>query len=219
MPVACGQVSACGALCYAARMSAAYKLPLSATFAELAAHPDDARLEVVAGEVVEKEMATYEHGDCQGLIISETNRRFRRGGGGRAGWWFASEVLVELFDHELYIPDVSGWRRDRHSERPTGRPVRARPDWVCEILSPSTANRDLGVKRAAYAAAGVEHLWFVNLEHRTLTALRLGAEGYVMVYTTGPDRAARVPPFDHEPIDVAQFFGLEPEETPTGEGA
>jgi Uma2 family endonuclease len=199
-------------------MNAAYTLTLPATFADLAARPDDARLEIVAGEVVEKEMATYEHGDCQLAVGEGLRSRFRRGGDGRPGWFFASEVFIELFDHELYIPDVAGWRRDRHPERPSGRPVRARPDWVCEILSPSTANRDLGVKRAAYAAAGVEHLWFVNLEHRTLTALRLGSEGYVMVYATGPDREARVPPFDHEPIDVAQFFGLEPEETPSGEG-
>jgi Uma2 family endonuclease len=195
-------------------MNAALKRLPPATFDDLADQPGDARLEIVDGEIVEKEAASFEHGDCQLALGEGLRSRFRRGGGGHPGWWFASEVLVELFPHEAYLPDVAGWRRDRHPERPAGRPVRARPDWVCEILSPSTAERDLGVKRAAYAAAGVDHYWVVNLEHRTLTALRLSDQGYVMVHVTGPDREARVPPFEHEPIDVAQFFGIEPDPEP-----
>jgi Uma2 family endonuclease len=195
-------------------MTTARKLVPHGTFDDLADLPDDARLEIIAGEFVQKEPATFEHGDTQ-LAVGESLRlRFRRGGGDHPGWWFASEVLVELFPDELSIPDVAGWRRDRHPERPSGRPVRARPDWICEILSASTAHRDLGPKRAAYAAAGVEHYWIIDLEHRVSTVFRLGAEGYVIVHASGPDRAARVPPFAHEPIDVAQFFGLEPEDDP-----
>lgn len=194
-------------------MNTARKLHAPATFADdLASAPEDARLEIIGGEVFEKETASFEHGECQGLLITEANQRFRRGGEGHPGWWFASEVLIEFFPDEIYIPDVAGWRRDRHPERPSGRPVRARPDWICEILSPSTARRDLGEKRAAYAAAGVEFLWFINLEHRTLTALRLGEQGYVLVQAVGPEPAARVPPFEHADLDVGLFFGVEPGE-------
>jgi Uma2 family endonuclease len=194
-------------------MNTARKLHAPATFADdLASAPEDARLEIIGGEVFEKETASFEHGDCQ-LALGEGLRvRFRRGDDGHPGWWFASEVLIELFPDEIYIPDVAGWRRDRHPERPSGRPVRARPDWICEILSPSTARRDLGEKRAAYAAAGVEFLWFINLEHRTLTALRLGEQGYVLVQAVGPEPAARVPPFEHADLDVGLFFGVEPGE-------
>ena len=52
------------------------------------------------------------------------------------------EVHVEHAPHELCCHDAAGWRRDRVPERPRGWPVRIRPDWVCEIVSPSTASRD-----------------------------------------------------------------------------
>lgn len=188
-------------------MNAAYTLTLPATFADLAANPDDARLEIVAGEVVEKELATYEHGDCQGLIISETNRRFRRGGDGRPGWYFASEVLVELFDHELYIPDVAGWRRDRHPERPSGRPVRARPDWVCEILSPSTAADDRALKMPFYAQAGIGHLWIVDPLLFTLEVYRLDAGTWRQVGVWRDDAVVQAEPFDAKPLKLARLWG------------
>jgi hypothetical protein len=51
-----------------------------------------------------------------------------------------------LAPHEVYLPDIAGWRLTRVPEQPRERPVRTAPDWVCEILSPSTADRDTGHK-------------------------------------------------------------------------
>lgn len=48
---------------------------------------------------------------------------------------------------------------------------------VVEVLSPSTWRRDLGLKRDAYAAAGVEHYWVVSPTLPSLTVYRLGADG------------------------------------------
>jgi Uma2 family endonuclease len=45
------------------------------------------------------------------------------------------------------------------------------PDWVCEVLSPSTASLDRGDKLKAYAAFDVKHVWFVDPEARTLEIL------------------------------------------------
>lgn len=53
----------------------------------------------------------------------------------------------------------------------------AAPVLVVEVLSPSTWRRDLGPKRDAYAAAGVEHYWIVAPDTPSLTAYRLAAEG------------------------------------------
>jgi hypothetical protein len=73
-------------------------------------------------------------------------------------------------------------------------------------------SRGLGHRGQGRGAAGVEFLWFINLEHRTLTALRLGEQGYVLVQAVGPEPAARVPPFEHADLDVGLFFGVEPGE-------
>jgi Uma2 family endonuclease len=114
-----------------------------ATAADLAALPDDARAELVGGEIVQKANPGFEHGDAQGSLCELLKPPFQRGRGGPGGWWIVTEVEVEFGAHDVYRPDVAGWRRERVPERPRGRPVRIRPDWICEVLSASTAARDL----------------------------------------------------------------------------
>ncbi|MDE2791595.1 MAG: Uma2 family endonuclease [Paracoccaceae bacterium] len=47
------------------------------------------------------------------------------------------------------------------------------PDWVCELLSPSTRQLDQSEMRDLYAREGVRHLWFVDPDARTLEAFEL----------------------------------------------
>ena len=49
------------------------------------------------------------------------------------------------------------------------RGVRGAPDWVAEVLSPSTAARDQIAKRRIYERAGVREYWLVHPTDRTLT--------------------------------------------------
>lgn len=58
------------------------------------------------------------------------------------------------------------------------RGVRGAPDWVTEVLSPSSASHDQTVKLAAYERAGVREYWLVHPTDRVLTVYRLGADGY-----------------------------------------
>jgi len=178
-----------------------------ATAADLLALPDDARAEIVGGEVVHKAAPAFEHGDAQGAVCALLKPPFQQGRGGPGGWWIASEVEVEFETHEIYLPDVSGWRRERVPERPTGRPVRVRPDWVCEVLSPSTAARDIGPKLRTYHRCGVPHYWIVDTEHETLTVYRWGAEGYVVVLSAGGEESVRAEPFEAITIHIPELFG------------
>ena len=58
------------------------------------------------------------------------------------------------------------------------RGVRGAPDWVAEVLSPSTARHDQTVKLAAYERAGVREVWLIDPVDRTLTIYRLEAGCY-----------------------------------------
>ena len=49
------------------------------------------------------------------------------------------------------------------------RGCRGAPDWVIEILSPSTAGHDLIIKRRLYERVGVREYWLVHPTDRTLT--------------------------------------------------
>ena len=58
------------------------------------------------------------------------------------------------------------------------RGTRGAPDWVVEVLSPSTARHDQFVKVPAYERAGVREVWLVHPIDCTLTIYRLEAGRY-----------------------------------------
>jgi Uma2 family endonuclease len=184
-----------------------------ATFAELA-RLGDLRAEILHGDIVQKADPSAEHGVAQGAIAGFVGRRFHRRGGGRwpGGWWIATEVDVEYRPHEVFRHDVVGWRRDRTSECPRGRPIRARPDWVCEILSPSNEKRDLVDKMRLLREAGVGHYWIVNPEERILVVHRLDERGWVVALSAGDGETVRAEPFDAVDLRVATLFGDEDDE-------
>lgn len=154
-----------------------------------------------------------EHGDAQVTLGALLYPFKRKAGGprGPGGWWLMSEVEL-WYEHsaEAYRHDLVGFRRDRVPERPTGVPVRERADWVCEILSPSTARYDLVQKQRTMHAHGVPHYWIVNPEHQTLVVLRHGPDAYVNVLNAGVGDIVRAEPFDAIELDVGELFGHEP---------
>jgi len=58
------------------------------------------------------------------------------------------------------------------------RGMRGAPDWVAEVLSPSTASHDQIIKLPAYERAGVQEVWLVHPADRTLAIYRLEAGRY-----------------------------------------
>jgi Uma2 family endonuclease len=129
------------------------------------------------------------------------------GGGPGGGWWIASEVDVEYGPHEVFRHDLVGWRRDRVPERPTGRPVRTRLDWVAEILSPSNEKRDLVDKFRELQRSGVPHYWILNPAEKILVVHRAAPEGYLVVSTASAGETDRAEPFDQVELRVGVLFG------------
>ena len=58
------------------------------------------------------------------------------------------------------------------------RGVRGAPDWVAEVLSPSTARNDQTIKLAAYERAGMREVWLVHPLDLTLAIYRLEKGSY-----------------------------------------
>lgn len=170
------------------------------------------RSEVIAGEVHQKAAPSAEHGDAQGALATLLRSRFHRRGGGRhpGGWWILTEVEIQLETHEVYVPDLAGWRPEPVSQRPTGRPVLLRPDWVCEILSPSTARHDQVTKQRTFHRCGVGHCWIVDPEREVLVVQRWATDGYLVVLTAGRGETVRAEPFDEVDHVVGELFGDEP---------
>lgn len=181
----------------------------SATVADWLAQPEDARIELIDGELIPKAAPTFEHGQAQLATGAALTGPFARKPGGPdapGGWWLASEVDV-LLDGRGFRPDLGGWRRDRVPAMPRERPVTARPDWLCEIVSESNRATDTIKKLRRYHQAGVPHYWILDHAARTLTVYRHHADGYVIVLAAEAGERVRAEPFDAIELDVTTLLG------------
>ena len=108
--------------------------------------------------------------------------------------------------HDIVVPDLAGWRRERMPELPRIRPIDVVPDWVCEVLSPSNRRRDRVTKADLYLTAGMPYYWILDVEERTLEAFasKDGAWSRIGAWTDGAE--PRVSPFDAIAIDVGALF-------------
>jgi len=70
---------------------------------------------------------------------AELDGPFDRGRGGPGGWILLDEPELYLGEDTL-VPDLAGWRRERMPSFPyDANYFTLAPDWICEIVSPSTA--------------------------------------------------------------------------------
>jgi Uma2 family endonuclease len=185
-----------------------------ATAADLGLVPGHVRAEIIHGAIVEKASPSAEHSVSQLALGATLRRRYQRQPGGRwpGGWWFGTEVETEYEAHEVYVHDVAGWRRERVPQLPSGRPTRVRPDWVCELLSPSNAKRDLVDKFQILHANQVPHYWIADPIEKTLIVHRWEPHGYLVVLTAGLGDVIRAEPFESTELRVSVLFGLDDED-------
>ncbi|HJL16941.1 MAG TPA: Uma2 family endonuclease [Sandaracinaceae bacterium LLY-WYZ-13_1] len=185
-----------------------------ATLEDFLAIPEGERFhELLVDELVERAAPSGEHGGAQAGVIGAILPSYQRqaGRGGPGGWWIASEVECRLKSGSVVRPDVSGWRRERCPERPTGGPIARRPDWVCEVVSPSNANVDTVTKLRLYHEAEIPHYWIVDPRDATLTVMRWSDEGFVTLLRAERGEVVRPAPFDEIEIAVGALFGDDPE--------
>ncbi len=183
------------------------------TLSEFLAIPPGERFhELLAGELVRKADPSGEHGGSQSDLVMRLGPSFQRppGRGGPGGWWFATEVEILLLGSEVVRPDVVGWRRERMPDRPRGMPVEERPDWICEVLSPSNASDDTVKKLRIYHAGAVPHYWLLDPRASTLTVMRWSEPGYTTVLAAERGETVRAEPFEAIEIEVSTLFGEDP---------
>ena len=130
---------------------------------------------------------------------------FHTGRGGPGGWWILDEPELHL-DPDVLVPDLAGWRRERLPRIPDEAYFTLAPDWVCEVLSPSTERIDRVKKLAIYAREGVRHAWLLSPGNRTLEVLRLEAGRWVLLVTHAENEVVRAEPFEAIELDLATLW-------------
>lgn len=164
--------------------------------------------EILDGELHTQPRPGRRHTRVSSLLHVELGAAFWRGKGGPGGWVILHEPELHLGPRpDKLVPDLAGWREGRFPDElgDEDKPFYdLAPDWVCEVLSPSTAGKDRMKKVPIYRREGVRHVWLVDPQQRTVDVFRLEGEHYVLVGTFGEAEVVRVEPFDaiELPLDI-----------------
>jgi Uma2 family endonuclease len=179
--------------------------PREATYADIEALGPHLTGQIVDGVLYTQARPASPHARASSILGSDLSGPFDRGRGGPGGWLLLDEPELHL-GRNVLVPDLAGWRRERMPEMPRVPHFELAPDWVCEVLSPSTAGLDRVKKLEVYRHERVGHVWFVDPDGRTLEVLRLGGERYIVAATFEGDDPVRAEPFDAIELELGALW-------------
>ena len=173
------------------------------TYADLAALPEDGkRYELHEGEIYVTASPRPRHQLVVGnlhLIIAEHVRRLG------LGEVFLSPIDVILTNTNVLVPDLVYLDPGR-LERISGRGIEGAPTLAIEVLSPTTAATDRGIKRQLAARFGVPHYWIVDADARVIETYHLVGTAYEPGPRLQGDAPAMLPPFTGLLFDPAAVW-------------
>ncbi len=184
-----------------------------ATYDDYLALPEDQKAELIDGELFLMSGPKGRHVRIASNLGSAINTRYGQyagpTAGGPGGWWIFFEPEVHLrLDRRVVRPDTAGWRRERMPAPPEDtHKFTTVPDWVCEILSPSTMRWDMLVKMPRYLEAGVRHVWIVDPVERRIDALRVQDGEWVDAGSVEVGPTLALPPFEDSAFDLTPIWG------------
>jgi Uma2 family endonuclease len=175
------------------------------SYADILRAPEHVVAEIIAGELRLSPRPAGPATAVASVLGEELGPPFKRGRGGPGGWLILDEPEIHA-DDAVVVPDLGGWRRDRLPMVPDAAFITVIPDWVCEVLSPSTARLDRAEKLPLYARMGVRHAWLVEPRRRFLEAFALVSGRWTVVAVHKDDDRVRIPPFDAIELELALLW-------------
>lgn len=183
----------------------------SATYADLEAVPPGQLAEIIDGTLHVFPRPAPKHLSAADQLSDVLRPPFHHRRGGPGGWIILHEPEVHfprsVNGRNVVDPDLAGWHRDRMPTLPDTAYFTLRPDWICEVLSPSTEKCDRTEKLPLYETNGVPHVWLLDPVAQTL-------EVYVLNKRKWRRPAARhigearihVPPFEDIELDLSVLW-------------
>ncbi len=181
-----------------------------ATYEDLFDLPENVVGEIIQGELIVSPRPVFAHAHAASVLTTDIGSPFFRGKGGPGGWWIFDEIELHL-ENDILVPDLAGWRRTRLPKPPSpSEPfLTLAPDWVCEILSPSTARIDRHRKLPIYARSQVATVWLIDPLIHTLEVLRYQPDGWLLAATFSEDERVRAEPFDAVELELGALWPKE----------
>lgn len=169
--------------------------------------PDHLVAEIIDGDLITSPRPASPHARAESVIGQDLSPFDRKPGGvsGPGGWWILDEPELH-FAEDVLVPDLAGWRQERMPAIPNVAAFTLVPDWVCEVISPSTGRIDRSRKMGVYAREGVRNLWFVDPLARSLEVYRLEGGRWVVASGHGGTDVIRAEPFEAIAIELERWW-------------
>ncbi len=125
---------------------------------------DDVKAEFIAGEALYHTPVTKRHNRISLWLIVQLDTHIEQHSLGYLGF----EKVMCRFTRNDYEPDICFWTHEKSQSFTPEQTVFPVPDFIVEILSPSTEGRDRGVKFEDYESHGVSEYWIIDPEEETI---------------------------------------------------
>ncbi len=168
--------------------------------------PENMVGEIIGGELYSQPRPSPKHALASSSLGGELDGPFYKGRGGPGGWWILFEPEIHI-GGEVLVPDLCGWKKDRLPQLPDTAFFELAPDWVCEILSQNTAQKDRILKMPIYAKNNVPFIWLIDPTLRTLEAYQLDNKYWKLIGAYAEDDRVSVAPFEEISIDLKLLWG------------
>lgn len=165
-----------------------------ASYQEIIDLPENMVGEIINGHLKTHPRPVPKHTLAASSIGDELVSPFQKGRGGPGGWWILDEPECHL-EGNILVPDIAGWRKQKMPSLPEAAWFEIVPDWICEILSQSTARLDRIIKMPLYAKLGVNHLWLIDPNLQTLEAYALLESNWSLIATFADNDEISIAPF------------------------
>ena len=173
------------------------------TYADYLLTPDDERYELIEGELIMAPSPIPRHQKISSGFVGLMAPFARIN---RLGDIFAAPLDVHLSDTNLLQPDILFISNERaHIIGETN--IQGAPDLVIEIASPSTEDRDRGIKQELYALFGVLEYWRAYPLTQTVEVLRLENGRFVSMGVYGRTDTLTTPLLPGLEINLNEIFG------------
>jgi Uma2 family endonuclease len=173
--------------------------------------PQEVIGEILSGELVAIPRPSPEHSKLSSTLGGELHGPFFKGQGGPGGWIFFDEPELHLsinpnLNIDIVVPDLAGWKKERLVEKPKTPYFTLAPDWVCEVLSPSTASRDRKIKMDLYAKYNIPYYWIFDPLNKTLEVFELKNSKFECFMVASGEDKVMAPPFETIQLDLSLLW-------------
>ncbi|HMM36024.1 MAG TPA: Uma2 family endonuclease [Thermoanaerobaculia bacterium] len=171
--------------------------------------PEGSQGEIARGVYMMTPRPRAAHGSVQANLAAALRLRFGWGEGIAAPeWLFVVEPEVRSEENlSRLVPDLAAWRRSTTGWPDlNATPVALVPEWVAEILSPTTERFDRREKMGAWGAMGVGFVWLVDVDQRRIETFANVRGTMVAGAVLGANDELAAEPFGALGVAVARLF-------------